>query len=99
MHLPWLLASDFNQVCWPEDTLSRIQTLPSAEEFINLINEWALLELPIKGQHLTWTNGREDEDVVWEKIDRVFCSLSWCNFFPHSHVCTLPIVATDHAPL
>lgn len=63
--LPWVIAGDFNQVCWPHDKISNSVALPGADELIRVIDDCGLIELPVKGQWVTWTNGRVNEDAVW----------------------------------
>lgn len=47
----------------------------------------------------TWSNNREGDDLVKEKIDRVFCSLEWLMSYPSAEVYALPPVGSDHCPL
>lgn len=67
--------------------------------FRNVINDCALLELQSKGCEFTWSNNREGDDLVKEKIDRVFCSLEWLTSYPFAEVYALPPVGSDHRPL
>ncbi|KAF7802526.1 reverse transcriptase [Senna tora] len=74
--IPWLLIGDFNQVLWRSDKLSTCKSCKGAENFQDTLETVGLVELPNKGIHYTWTNNREGEEEVWEKLDRALGNLS-----------------------
>ncbi|KAF7815029.1 reverse transcriptase [Senna tora] len=97
--IPWLLIGDFNQVLWRSDKLSTCKSCKGAENFQDTLETVGLVELPNKGIHYTWTNNKEGDEEVWEKLDRALGNLSWLRTFPYSSVETLPVAASDHAPI
>ncbi|XP_048491564.1 uncharacterized protein LOC125492868 [Beta vulgaris subsp. vulgaris] len=47
----------------------------------------------------TWTNNRKDNEVIYERIDKVFSNNQWRDLFPDAEVWNLPIVISDHSPI
>lgn len=47
------------------------QALRDFEAFLDCLNYCSLCELPAKGQDMTWINNRNNDDLVWERLDRV----------------------------
>lgn len=83
-----------------EDKMSyKSAALPGASIFQYFIDNNYLMNLCIKGPHYTWTNYREGEDVVLEKLDRFLCSMAWMEMFPDHSNSNLSIFRLDHSPL
>ena len=77
-HDEWLTIRYFNQILSIKDKLSyKNSSIRGAEQFINCLNTCKLSELPTKGQFLTWTNNREGDELVWERMDKSFANNSW----------------------
>lgn len=69
--LPWIVGGDFNQVLSVKEKLSKNSHTPGPIEFSDTLNTCGLIELHSTGNFFTWCNGRQNEDAVWEKLDRV----------------------------
>lgn len=91
--LPWIVGGDFNQV------LSKNSQSPGAIELSDTLNNCGLIELHTTGNFFTWCNGRQAEDTVWEKLDRILVNADWFNLFPQSHAECLTVAASDHCPI
>ncbi|KAF7802766.1 ribonuclease H [Senna tora] len=96
---PWILTGDFNQVASIQEKLSKCHNIPGSEDMNNTINNLGLVDLQTMGNWYTWTNGRQGEAVVWERLDKTFANTEWMQNFPDSWVNVLPVIASDHSPL
>ena len=47
----------------------------------------------------TWTNRREINNLIQERIDRVFMNPSWCLLYPDAKVSHLTRCHSDHCPI
>ena len=71
----WVTLGVFNQAFNIKDKLAfKNCTLIGSDHFIECINECNLSEIPLKGQFMTWTNNREGEEVIWERLDKAFAN-------------------------
>ena len=74
----WLVVGDFNQVLSVNDKLSSKKMYTKGTDlFMDCLNQCSLSEIPSQGQFMTWTNNRDGEDVVWERLDRGFANSQW----------------------
>ncbi|KAF7831986.1 reverse transcriptase [Senna tora] len=96
---PWILTRDFNQVASAQEKLSQCQNIPGSEDMNNTINNLGLVDLQTVDNWFTWTNGRQGEVVVWERLDKTFANTELMQMFPDSWVNVLPVVTSDHSPL
>ncbi|XP_057249947.1 uncharacterized protein LOC130591063 [Beta vulgaris subsp. vulgaris] len=51
------------------------------------------------GSRFTWTNNRESEDFIMERLDRGYASSDWMIGFPETHIRDMPIIHSDHGPI
>ncbi|XP_074306080.1 uncharacterized protein LOC141641309 [Silene latifolia] len=56
-----------------------------------------LLKLPYQGPQFTWTNNRESDELILERLDRAYASNSWCCLFPEARLWHYPVAVSDHA--
>ncbi|KAF7802375.1 ribonuclease H [Senna tora] len=96
---PWLLTGDFNQVASMDEKLSHCQNIPGSENLNETINKLCLVDLQTSGNWFTWTNGRQGEALVWERLDKSFVNTTWIHHFPDFWVDVLPVLTSDHSPL
>ncbi|OMO98855.1 Endonuclease/exonuclease/phosphatase [Corchorus olitorius] len=97
----WLLMGDFNQILSQADKLSfkASSTIQGSEALIECLNYCHLLDLPGSGQTFTWTNNRDGQNCIWEKLDRVFVSSSWLIKYDQVKVHNLPVLYSDHGAI
>ncbi|OMO99624.1 Endonuclease/exonuclease/phosphatase [Corchorus olitorius] len=87
----------------PEE--SRIQTervrnlTRGARELKECLDACCLSEIPAKGQFFTWTNNREEDQVVWERLDRAFANPTWFRQNDKARLLNLPVEHSDHGPI
>jgi hypothetical protein len=76
---PWIIAGDFNMIYRAEDKNNSNVNRSLLGNFRNWINFLELKEIPLVGRRFTWSNQREDPTLV--KLDHVFCTNGWEEFF------------------
>ncbi|KAF7807126.1 putative ribonuclease H protein At1g65750 family [Senna tora] len=96
---PWIVLGDFNQIINSKEKLSKNKDIRGGSLLVDSINYLGLIDLPTFGNWFTWTNGRQGDDLVWERIDKTFSNVKWLHLFPETWVEVLPIAASDHSPL
>ena len=55
-----------------------------------------MINIGFAGPHFTWTNRREVQALIQERIDRYFVNPSWCVIFPDARVTHLTRCHSDH---
>ncbi|XP_010666689.2 uncharacterized protein LOC104883828 [Beta vulgaris subsp. vulgaris] len=58
-----------------------------------------LLDIPFMGPRYTWSNNRDDNDLIKERLDRAYASSDWMLDYPDAILQNLPITISDHAPI
>lgn len=58
-----------------------------------------LQDTPFAGPRFTWSNNRENEDLIMERLDHSYASQEWMNEYPQTHIRNLPIIHSDHGPI
>lgn len=94
-----LLLGDFNQVEYHNQKMGGSVNIPGREVFMNWRNKWQLLEIPYHGVNYTWCNNREDNDCIYERLDRGYAREGWYNLYPEANILNLPILVSDHSPI
>ncbi|KAK9733636.1 hypothetical protein RND81_04G080700, partial [Saponaria officinalis] len=97
---PFLLFGDINQVDFLDDKLGgRSGVIHGAEWYNKWKNMMNLIDVPFKGPRFTWTNKRDDEDRLFERLDKAYASYDWFNLYPNVGTKHYPIQFSDHAPI
>lgn len=52
-----------------------------------------------QGPRFTWTNNRDNDELIMERLDSAYASPAWLEEFPNSTVYNFPITSSDHAPI
>ncbi|OMO91045.1 Endonuclease/exonuclease/phosphatase [Corchorus capsularis] len=91
---------DFNVVCSQNEKsgglpVDRLQ----ADLFLNFLHQCNLLEVEVQGASFSWSNNREGEDNILEKLDKVYASVRWSNLFSKALGWYEANLASDHLPL
>lgn len=58
-----------------------------------------LSEVPYSGPHFTWSNNREDHDLILERLDGAYMSTDWFLKFPDNKIINQHILVSDHAAI
>ena len=68
------------------------------QEFRSTLLHCGLIDLSYTRNISTWENGREGDDYVQERLDRVCATLAWRELFPYNRVSHFPMSYFDHVP-
>lgn len=61
--------------------------------------ELGLRDIRSSGVFCTWTNNKEGDRILFEKLDRVMADEEWQRHFPKAASLFLPIQRSDHSPI
>ena len=64
--------------------------------FKECLDKYNMIDIGFSGPHYTWTNKREVQALIQERIDRFFVNPSWCLLFPEARVTHLTRCHSDH---
>jgi hypothetical protein len=92
----WIVLGDFNFIRGPEDRNKPGGDINDMILFNDAINRLGLIEPPLKGRKITWSNMQQDP--LLEKLDWVFTSASWTISYPSSFVYPMVKPTSDHVP-
>ncbi|KAL2927764.1 putative D-xylulose kinase A [Bienertia sinuspersici] len=98
--MPWMLFDDFNEVLY--ETKKRGGNpcdLNSVQRFREVADELGLRDMGIEGYDFTWSNIREGEAFIEERLDRVLVNEDLLEVYPMVKVCNLIWDSSDHFPL
>lgn len=77
---PWLIIGDFNDIVKASEKFGRH---PPSQQKVNLfnssLNTCGLVDLGFIGPLFTWTNNRNNGQIIRTHIDRAHTTLDWCN--------------------
>lgn len=92
-----ILCGDFNLIYQAVDRSNDHLNLRSMRRFRRAIDDMQVDELYLHGRLFTWSN--EHRQPTFERIDRVFATVSWLERFPNHHLRALSSDCSDHAPI
>ena len=95
-----MFVSDFNVVLGAHE--KRGKRLPpsiSCMDFMSWTNANLLLHLDTVGVHLTWCNGRLNNETVSLRLDRDICNEAWTDFWQITTCDALVRHMSNHHPL
>ncbi|XP_039170213.1 uncharacterized protein LOC120294277 [Eucalyptus grandis] len=98
--LPWLCLGDFNEILnhWEKEGKYRAENY-RLTAFRDFVNQCSLMDLDCKGCSFTWSNRREGENLVKERLDRALCSHQCRITYPEADCTALPAIGSDHSPI
>ena len=98
--MPWVLASDFNEPLTEEDKFGgRVVSVNRLLLFKDCLDKCNMIDIGFSGPRFTWTNRREFQALIQERIDRVFVNPTWCVLYPVARVVHLTQCHFDHCPI
>jgi hypothetical protein len=56
-------------------------------------------DMGFHGSKYTWSNKRDSDEFINERLDRAVATSRWCEKFPNAVVEVLPVSNSDHKPL
>jgi hypothetical protein len=97
---PWLCIGDFNKILDQSEKIGgRPFACSSCDPFREFINHHGLIDLGFTGNPFTWSNNRNGDRLIKERLDRGFASPDWINLFPSYSIRHLPSYSSDHNPI
>ena len=71
--MPWVLAGDFNEPLTEENKFrGRVVSVNRLLLFKDCLDKCNMIDIGFSGARFTWTNRREFQALIQERIDRVF---------------------------
>lgn len=65
-------------------------------QFNGFIHSNHLMDLGYSGPTYTWSNGRQLQSLIRQRLDRVVATPDWCLIFQNSGVLHMPRISSDH---
>lgn len=76
---PWIMVGDFNEPLVKEDKFGgreiNVNRFLAFKEFLNSCN---MVDMGFSSPRYTWTNKRDLNNLILERIDRFFMNSDWC---------------------
>jgi endonuclease/exonuclease/phosphatase family metal-dependent hydrolase len=94
---PWLAVGDYNLTRSPTDKNTADFNWALANRFNRIIDELALIELPLLDRLYIWSNKRDSPTLA--RLDRAFINTEFCYRFPNSSLSSRLGTPSDHIPL
>ena len=99
-NLPWVIAGDFNKALNTDDKFGgREISVNRSLLFKECLDKCNMIDLGFSGPRFTWTNRREMDALIQERIDRFFVNPEWFSLFPKAKVTYLTRCQSDHCPI
>lgn len=90
---------DYNQLELHDKKIGGNSAIPGSHDFSKWRVDCGMLDIPFHGAAFTWSNNRLGDGIIYERLDRVYCSGDWRDCFPNAVVWNLPILISDHGPI
>lgn len=98
--MPWVIAGDFNEPLNNEHKFGgRGVSINRSMLFKECVDKCNMLDLGFLGPRLTWTNQRDVNVFIQERIDRFFVNPNWCAIYLEARVTHLTCCHSDHCPV
>ena len=94
---PWVVMGDFNLLVNPKDKSNESINRRMMARFHKRHNMLELKELYLNGRRYTWSNERAR--ATMDKIDHIFCTNSWEDWYPNNLLTALSTAVSDHSPM
>lgn len=93
----WIMASDFNEPLIEEDKFgSRGVHVSRSLAFKDCLDFCNMVDMGFSGPRYTWTNKRDLNNIILERIYRFFMNPNWCLLYRDAKVKHLPRCHSDH---
>lgn len=98
--LSWVMVGDFNEPLVNEDKFrGRGVSINGSLLFKECLDRCNMVDLGFLGFRYTWTNKRDINNLILERIDRFFMNLEWCVLYLDSKVTHLPRYHSDYCSI
>ncbi|XP_030949822.1 uncharacterized protein LOC115973699 [Quercus lobata] len=97
---PWIMVGDFNEPLLEEDKFGgRGVSINRSLLFKDCLDRCNMLDMGFSGPRYTWTNKRDINNLILERIDCFFANPDWCLLYPEAKVSHLSRCHSDHCPI
>ncbi|XP_050262566.1 uncharacterized protein LOC126707024 [Quercus robur] len=97
---PWVIAGDFNEPLLGEDKFGgRPVSISRSLLFKDYSDKCNMVDLGFSGPRYMWTNRKDLNNLIQERIDQFFTNPSWCLLYPEARVTHLTRCHSDHCPV
>lgn len=97
---PWIMAGDFNEPFIEEDKYGgRGVHVNRSLAFKDYLDSCNMVDMGFSGPRYTWTNKRDLNNLILERIDSFFMNPDWCLLYLDAKVKHLPRCHSDHCPV
>ena len=94
------MAGDFNEPLINEDKFGgRGVNINRSLAFKDCLDKCSMVDMGFSGPRYTWTNKRDINNLIIERIDRFFMNPDWYVMYPNARVTHLPRCHSDHCPV
>ena len=90
--LSWVMAGDFNKPLIDEDKFG-------GKGVKDCLDRCSMVDMGFSGPRYTWTNKRDFNNLILEKIDRFFMNSDWCVIYLNARVTHLFMCHSDYCPV
>ncbi|XP_021717469.1 uncharacterized protein LOC110685287 [Chenopodium quinoa] len=94
-----LIIGDINQIEHHYDRLGGSNVIQGWDSFIDFRLKSCLFATPFKGPAYTWTNNRDADQLILQRLDRAYMTSDWFQNFPESRLINQPILISDQAAI
>ena len=99
-NMPWVIARDFNEPLNDADKFGgRVISVNRSLLFKECLDKCNMVDLGFSGLRFTWTNQREVQGLIQERIDRFFVNPNWYLIYPEARITHLTKCHSDHYPV
>ena len=96
----WVIVGDFNEPLVDDDEFDgKAVSMNSSLLFKEYLDKCNMMDIGFAGPRYTWTNRREIQTLIQERIDKFFVNPQWCLLYPDAKVTHLPRYHSDHCPI
>ena len=97
---PWLCIGDFNMIISQSKKLGgHPYACSSNDPFHYFLDSFGMVDLGFSGNPFTWSNKRQGNHLIKERLDCGLASSQWIHLLPHFSVQHLPAHSSDHNPI
>ena len=99
-NMPWVLAGDLNEPFMGEDTFGgRAVSANRSLLFKECLDKCSMKDIGFFRPRFTWTNKRDIQALIQERIGRIFVNPNSCLLYPKVRVVHLTRCHSDHCPV
>ena len=96
----WVCMGDFNKILNQSEKYGgNERNRRLMEDFQATLTDCELMDLGYCEPKFTWNNGRDGEEFIQERLDRVVTNEWWRSLFPKADVWVERAVNSDHLPI